>query len=90
MATLVRLLPRIVCGRPVSRQKLTGEWRVSLELADASVHVMTVGTRTAARTLRDLTEPLALRVHRADLVDTHLLERLESAGLVKITPTEES
>jgi hypothetical protein len=49
---------------------------------------MTIETRTPGRTLDDLAAPLVAHVLRPDLVDVHLLARLESQGLIRVVIAE--
>jgi hypothetical protein len=88
IATLVRLLPRIVPDRRISRSKVDGAWLVTIEHAAASIRVMSIQTRTPGRRVEDLTAPISVRIHSPDFVDLTLLEQLEATGLAKVEKME--
>jgi hypothetical protein len=87
-ATIIRLLPRIVPGRTVSRAKSDGAWIICTELARSTTPVLVIGTRTPGRTIEDLLAPILVRVRLPDVVDVALLQKLEAQGLVRIVMPE--
>jgi hypothetical protein len=80
VATLVRLLPRIVPGRSPVRVKTGAGWVVSV----GDVTVLTLETRTPGRSVDDLAAPFVVRLLHPDPVDGALLEQLESEGLIRV------
>jgi hypothetical protein len=85
VARIVARLPKLVPGVTTYRVKENGGWTIRVGDGDGSTVVMIVETRTPARTLQDLAQPIAVRVRLPHLVDMMQLGSLEAEGVVKLT-----
>jgi hypothetical protein len=83
-ATLLRMLPRLVAGEALKRERRGDSWFVSVAGAGTSVVVLTVATASSARSTNELAAPLAVQVYRAEFVNVSLLRTLETDGLVQL------
>jgi hypothetical protein len=84
IAAVLRTLPRLLRRCDFKREKTVDGWAIVLETSVGKAHVLTVETRTPARTTSDLNAPIVLHVHCPEFVDDSLLRELESRESVRV------
>jgi hypothetical protein len=84
IASIVRMLPRLLRRHPFRREKSAAGWMVSVETPTGQAQVLTIETATPGRTTQDLRSPIRLRVHQTALLDEFVLREIEARGLARV------
>lgn len=89
IARILRVLPSVVVAPTVERAKASARWIITATGVDGVSQVaLEVVTGATARTIEQLGEPIAVHVHRPDLVDLARLDELELGGSVSVVFAE--
>lgn len=86
IARALRILPKLTVKLAAQCTKIDSKWAITVP--ETTTPVLVLITRTSARTVHDLLQPLELQVLHTELVNIPRLRQLERDGLVRLVLPE--